>query len=430
VAESEILAGDLPAKRAGGPTGIGLQEDAPPSGKVRRRPSAQPTAVTDAPKPRHFRPDVAGLRALAVLLVVLYHAGVTQVSGGFVGVDVFFVISGFVITGVLLREREKTGRTSLAGFYARRARRILPAATMVIVSTVVMSYQWLGFVQGDQVASDAKAAALFFANFHFIALGTSYLTARLPPSPLQHYWSLSVEEQFYFLYPMLFILALSLWRRVPRAGRLTALLVLVILVSFSFSVVETSSDATAAYFSPLTRAWELAFGGLLAVVGPSLMKLPSRVAVGLAWVGATCLLTAAFLYGASTAYPGYDVALPVLGAGAVIAGGTAAPRLGTELVLGRRPFQWLGNISYSLYLWHWPVLIIAEEHATTPLSLVHKLVLVLVALAISVISYVLIENPVRRSSWLASSNVRSLVMGGALIAVSLTVAYIEIAVHG
>ncbi len=427
--ESEILAGDLTAKRADGPTGIGLQ-DALSSETFRLRSSAKPLSITDPPKPRRFRPDVAGLRALAVLLVVIYHAGVSEVSGGFVGVDVFFVISGFVITGVLLREQEQTGHTSLVGFYARRARRILPAATVVILATLVMSYQWLGFVQGDQVASDAKAAALFFANFHFIALGTSYLTARLPPSPLQHYWSLSVEEQFYFLYPLLFLLACSLWRRVPRARRLGALLALVIVASFALSVVQTSSNATAAYFSPFTRAWELALGALLAVVGAPLAKMPSWVAVGLAWAGTASVLTAAFVYGASTAYPGYAVALPVLGAGAVIAGGTAAPRLGAELLLGRRPFQWLGNISYSLYLWHWPVLIVAEEHATTPLSLAHKLMLVLIALAISVVSYVLIENPVRRSKWLARSNLRSLIMGAALIAVSLTVAYVEIAAHG
>jgi peptidoglycan/LPS O-acetylase OafA/YrhL len=366
---------------------------------------------------------------VAVLLVVLYHAGIPQVPGGFVGVDVFFVISGFVITGVLLRERELTGRTSLAGFYARRARRILPAATVVIVATLVMSYHWLGFVQGDQVASDAKAAGLFFANFHFIALGTNYLTARLPPSPLQHYWSLSVEEQFYLLYPMLFALALSMWRRAAPSRRLVLLLLPVILASFTISVAQTSSDATAAYFSPFARAWELALGALVAVASPSLLKLPRWAATGLGWAGAACVVIAAMVYSASTDYPGYAVALPVVGAAAVIAGGTVAPRMGAELLLGVRPMQWLGSISYSLYLWHWPVLIVAEEESTTPLSLAHKVWLLLVALVLSVISYLLIENPVRRSRWLARRNLRSLAMGAALITVSLSLAFIEPTLH-
>lgn len=182
----------------------------------------------DVKQARQFRPDVAGLRGIAVLLVVLFHAGLSQLSGGFVGVDVFFVISGFVITGVLLRERAKTNGTSLLGFYARRARRILPAATVVIIVTVLISYRWLGFIAGNQVAQDDKAAALFFANFHFISMSTNYFTSRLPPSPLQHYWSLSVEEQFYLLYPTIFLCVALVWRRVPIVRKLAVVLLAVI----------------------------------------------------------------------------------------------------------------------------------------------------------------------------------------------------------
>ncbi|MGP0108670.1 MAG: acyltransferase family protein, partial [Acidimicrobiales bacterium] len=159
-----------------------------------------------APGDRKFRPDVEGLRAVAVGLVVLYHAGVPRLTGGYVGVDVFFVISGFVITGLLLRERSGTGRTSILGFYARRVRRILPAATLVIVATVAAAYVVLGVVSGNFVADDGRWAAVFLANFHFEAVGTNYLSASLPPSPLQNFWTLSVEEQFYVVFPTLFLL--------------------------------------------------------------------------------------------------------------------------------------------------------------------------------------------------------------------------------
>ena len=163
-----------------------------------------------APGDRRFRPDVEGLRAVAVLLVVLYHADVPGISGGFVGVDVFFVISGFVITGLLLRERQSTDRTSILHFYARRCRRILPAATLVILAAVALSYLVLGVVTGANTAGDGRWAAIFLANFHFESIGTNYLLALRPPSPLQNFWSLSVEEQFYIVYPTAFLLVARL----------------------------------------------------------------------------------------------------------------------------------------------------------------------------------------------------------------------------
>ena len=403
---------------------------APAAGSRRMKGTDAGTEAGLVRRDRQFRPDIAGMRALAVALVVLYHAGLSAVSGGFVGVDVFFVISGFVITGVLLRERDKTGGTSLLAFYARRARRILPAATVVIIVTILISYRWLGFIAGDQVSADAKTAALFFANFHFISLSTNYFTATLPPSPLQHFWSLAVEEQFYFVYPAIFLGAAVVWKRFPLARKLAVVLLAVIVASFVLSVVQTSTNANAAYFSPFTRAWELALGALVAIGARPLSKIPSALAGILTWVGMACVLVAAFGYSGATTYPGAAVALPVLGAAAMIAGGTAAPALGVEALLRWAPFQWLGAISYSLYLWHWPVLIVAKEHASQPLSLAHNLVLVLVAVALSVASYLLIENPVRNARWLSRRNLASLALGACLVASSLSVAFIEIASHG
>ena len=149
---------------------------------------------------------------MAVLLVVLFHSQVSAVSGGYVGVDVFFVISGFVITGVLLRERASSERTSILSFYGRRCRRIIPAATLVIIATVGLAYWFLGVLEGIPTASDGRWAAVFLANFHFIATGTNYLSSQQPPSPLQNFWSLAVEEQFYVVYPTL----VPVWWREPR----------------------------------------------------------------------------------------------------------------------------------------------------------------------------------------------------------------------
>lgn len=216
-----------------------------------------------------FRPDVEGMRAVAVVLVLLYHAFGAPFIGGFVGVDVFFVISGFVITDVLLRERSDRGRISIPGFYARRVRRILPAATLVIVSTVAAAYRWLGFIAGNQIAEDGKWAAAFVANIRFALLGTDYFGEQLPPSPLQHMWSLGVEEQFYVVWPALFLVMVLVGRGLRDRGALAVVLAIAMAASFAWSLVQTPVNPTWAYFSPLTRAWELALGALIAVSGPA-----------------------------------------------------------------------------------------------------------------------------------------------------------------
>ena len=382
-----------------------------------------------APGDRKFRPDVEGLRAVAVLLVVLFHAGVPRLTGGFVGVDVFFVLSGFVITGLLLRERASTGATRLLSFYGRRSRRILPAATLVIMLTVLACYHWLGFITGDATAQVGKTASLFYSNFHFISTGTNYLASQAPPSALQNFWSLSVEEQFYVLYPTLFIIAAVVWSHVSLRLKLFVLLSVAVVASFTWSVLQTSNNGVAAYFSPFTRAWELALGGLVAVGSLQLAKLPRAVAMTMTWVGLAGILLAAFVFNAATPYPGSAVALPVIATGLVVAGGTAAPRWGAEWILRLPPFRWLGKLSYSLYLWHWPILIIAAQYAGHSLSVKDNLFWVLVALAISVVSYFAVENPIRHWSFLARSGIRSICMGAILVGASLGLMAFEIGTH-
>ncbi len=383
-----------------------------------------------APEDRQFRPDVQGLRAIAVTLVLLFHANVPGMGGGYVGVDVFFVISGFVITGVLLRERTSTAKTSIPRFYARRVRRILPAATLVIVVAVVASYVVLGPLNGNQTAGDARWASFFLINVHFASTGTNYLASQLPPSVLQNYWSLAVEEQFYLVYPTIFLVVAALSLRMSLRRRLAVVLGAAMVVSFAISVVQTSSNQTAAYFSTVPRVWELAIGGLVAVSTTRMRRLPPPIAAALSWGGLALIIVAAVSFSSSTVYPGSAVALPVLGAALVIAGGVAKPSYGAELVLGLRPCLWVGLISYSLYLWHWPVLTIAAEHsASGTLSIPDALGWELASVVLAVLTYRLLENPIRHNRSLVSRRWASLALGGCLIVSSFAVATIELHAH-
>jgi peptidoglycan/LPS O-acetylase OafA/YrhL len=361
---------------------------------------------------------------------VLYHASGSILSGGYVGVDVFFVISGFVITGVLLRERASSGRTSILAFYGRRCRRIIPAATLVIIVTIVLSYLSLGFLAGNRVAIDGRWAAGFLANFHFASEGTNYFAAQQLPSPLQNFWSLAVEEQFYLVYPTLFLLIAAIPYRVSLRARLTIALGLIIVGSFAWSVLQTSSDPTLAYFLPWTRAWELAIGALIAVGTTGLLRIPAHVAAVLTWLGLGAIVVSAISFNAHTAYPGSLVAIPVVGAALVIAGGVATPRLGAELLLGTAPFGWLGKLSYSLYLWHWPILIIAaESQGKTSLPIPQSLGFVAIALVASAISFRFVEDPIRHAKWPIRTRWASIALGVALIALTLSVSVVELNTH-
>ena len=382
-----------------------------------------------APGDRRFRPDVEGLRAVAIVLVVLYHGGLSFLSGGYVGVDVFFVISGFVITGVLLRERASTGRTSFLSFYGRRSRRIIPAATLVILATVFGTYVVLGALYGNPTAVDARWTSVFLANFHFASTGTNYLNAQEPPSPLLNFWSLAVEEQFYLVYPMVFLLIAGLRTKFSLRARLAVGLVLIIIVSFTFSVIQTNVSPTLAYFSPFSRAWELALGALVCVATHWLLRLPKVVGGMMTWVGLGAIGFSAVVFGASTVYPGSLVAVPVIGTGLVIAGGTSSPRWAAESLLGLRPFRWMGRLSYSLYMWHWPLLIIAaESYGKASLPFHQNVVWLVAALIASIGTYKWVENPVRHARILARGWA-PVVFGLLLIAVSLIVATLALDTH-
>lgn len=383
---------------------------------------------------------------MAILLVVLYHARL-GVPGGYVGVDVFFVISGFLITGQLVGELRASGRVSFAGFYARRARRILPAATVTTVVTVVAAGMLLSPLPAMRVFSDARSAAVFGANIHFAARDANYFDDSLPPSPLQHYWSLSVEEQFYVVWPLLLVLSSLAWlgpgrwllrrrraggrardgggrdgERRPRSVSIVVVLCLAGAASFLASVVQTPLSPSWAYYSIYTRAWELAAGALVAVSLPLVRRLDRRVAISLTWLGVGLIAFAAMSFDGSTPYPGAAAVVPVLGAVAIIGAGVAASRRwGAEALLGVAPAQRVGSWSYSWYLWHWPILILAPVLLGHPLSKPEALMMVVISLVVAVACFLLIERPIRRMQVIVRRPALGLAAGAALVGTSLGV---------
>ncbi len=365
---------------------------------------------------RGFRPDIEGLRAVAVLAVVLYHAGVPGIRGGYIGVDVFFVISGFLITGLLWREVSTTATVSLGRFYGARARRLLPAAATVGAVTAVAAAIALPPLQARSVFVDGIAAALYVGNYRFAAQGTDYLGADLP-SPFQHYWSLGVEEQFYLLWPALLIgvawLVRRLHRDASRAAPYALILALVGAASLTAAVLWTRESPPWAFFSLPTRAWELATGGLVALSIRRWRRLPLLPASVAGSGGLALILLTCTQFDARTPYPGTAALLPVLGTVLVIGGGCAAGSLGAGRLLCRPAMRAIGRVSYSWYLWHWPVLLLLPALLGGPAGLPARLAATAVSAGLAVITLHLVENPGRFAAALRRSAKTSLAVAGA-----------------
>ncbi len=377
------------------------------------RPVTPGTRSREVGSPSGFRADVEGLRAVAVGLVVLYHAGVSAVPGGFVGVDVFFVISGFLITGQMIKEVDQSGRLSLLGFYARRAKRILPAAAVVLVATAVAGRLVLSRVRWDALGGDVIAAATYVVNWRFADRAVDYLASDEEPSAVLHYWSLAVEEQFYILWPLLIIASLGLARVLAVRSIRPVLwlgLLLVGVPSFLWSLEQTSTNPDRAFFVTTTRIWELAIGAGVALLGPLVGRLPSDVARALGWSGLAGIGVAAVVINEHTAWPGYAAALPTVATAAVIVAGVSAGARGPVLLLGRPSFRWVGGLSYSWYLWHWPLLVMADEH-WGGLSVAGGLAVVLASLLPAWLTHRALENPLRYSRLITRSPRLALSLG-------------------
>ncbi|MCW2854248.1 MAG: hypothetical protein JWM84_3912 [Nocardioides sp.] len=365
---------------------------------------AEPAGLSAGPPDQadRFRPEIQGLRAVAVLLVVAYHLYPNRVTGGYVGVDVFFVLSGYLITSHLYREASTTSSLSLTRFWARRIRRLLPASLLVLAFSALLTWRWVPTTLWDQTLRQLAASTLYVQNWALASDAVDYSAASNSPTLVQHYWSLSVEEQLYLVWPVLVLAVLLATRaRGPRVLRssLLTVVVAVAVVSFAYSVLATSSDAARAYFVTPTRAWEFAAGAVLALVGSGVAASAwSRTVLG--WGGLAAIVWAGLTYTESTPFPGWVAIVPVLGTVAVIAAGPSTGPLSAAAALSRRPMTFVGDISYSVYLWHWPLIVVLPYVTGHDLRTQDKVGIFLVTLVVSWACTRLVEDPVRRARFL------------------------------
>ncbi len=354
-----------------------------------------------------FRPDIQALRAIAILVVVLNHLWPNRLTGGYVGVDVFFVISGFLITSHLVREATASGRIALASFYARRVRRLLPAALLVLLVSAVGTILLLPFPRWTRAGAEIMASAGYVENWFLSAMSVDYSALNDQATVAQHYWSLSVEEQFYLIWP---VLLLAVWWYAARrawAPRFVAAIALstIVIVGVFVSVLITSQAPNEAYFVTYTRVWEFGIGGILALL--PVYRLHRTAANILAFSGFGAIVLAALVFDSATPFPGAFALLPVLGTAAVIASGSSVENLWHARVTSLRPVQWLGDVSYSLYLWHWPLIVLVPFALMGALSTTMKIGILFMALVLAWLTYRFIERPGQRWRFIALSNRRT-----------------------
>lgn len=347
-----------------------------------------------------IRADIQALRALAVALVVLYHFWPKRLTGGYIGVDVFFVISGFLITSHLISRPPRRLR-DLGKFWARRVRRLLPASFLVLLVTLGLSLLWAPMTTWPNIAKQVAASALYVENWFLAFESVDYLAADNAATPVQHFWSLSVEEQFYIVWPLLIAFALLIaarvgWKRERRV--MTVAVGLVVLLSLAASIVLTATEPAAAYFISWTRFWELGIGGVIAGMFPVIQRWLERAPAlrpVLAFAGLAAIIFSAVVYTPATPFPGFAAMLPVLGTAAVIAAAVDERRLAVTRPIGWRPVQTLGDVSYSLYLWHWPAVVLLPLALGHSMRWWHKLLCIAVLLVLSYATKVFVEDRFR-----------------------------------
>ncbi len=409
-------------------------------------PGLRPSTPASPPEVRDhtaFRSEVQGLRALAVGLVVLYHLWPNRLTGGYVGVDVFFVISGFLITSHLFREVADSGHLQVTRFWARRIRRLLPASLLVLALSSVAALVWLPPTQWATTFRQVVASALYVENWALATDAVDYMAADNVPTIAQHYWSLSVEEQFYLVWPLLVIGLLAFQRGVyrrstARAGRrfrapspeqrrriLFVGLGLLGTASLVWSVHATAENQPFAYLSTFTRAWEFAVGAVAALVT---IQLAGRARAALGWLGVVAILWAGWSYTDSSAFPGWIALVPVLGTVAVILAGHGGP--GTAgWWLARRPATFVGDVSYSVYLIHWPLIVLVPAVTGSALTTLQKVAILTATVALAWVSKTYVEDPLRQRPLLAASSRRAYVFAVAGMAFVVGGVSVTSAVH-
>jgi peptidoglycan/LPS O-acetylase OafA/YrhL len=339
-------------------------------------------------------PQIQGLRALAALLVTLFHA--KWVGGGFIGVDIFYVISGFLITGLLIREVERTGTINFKEFYARRFKRLLPTSFFVLGITAIFAWILIPGTMRASLGRDVIAASLYVSNYLFAWWQADYQNLDATPSPVIHYWSLAVEEQFYLVWPVLILLFFVLARHLKNRLVITYLVAFVTAASFIYSIYLTETSPIWAFYSLPTRAWELGLGALLVLIPP----IKTKKFVGL--IGFALVMISAFIFNESTAFPGMNAALPVIGTVLLIATVNSWPPFLND-VANSRLFQWLGEISYPLYLWHWPLLVLPSTYLVRPLTVIERLIAIAATILFADLTHRYIEEPFRSKKMISTA---------------------------
>ncbi len=385
-----------------------------------------------APQPE-YRYDIEGLRGVTLLAILGFHAEVPGVGGGFVGPDIFFIISGFVITGQLWKEIAANGTLATRRFYGGRARRLLPVAALVGVVTTICSVILLPPLQIRSVIGDGIACALYVGNYRFALQGVDYFASDRAPSPFQHYWTLGVEEQFYLLWPIMLIATAWILRRArrrrgshrgaadPSKTPYLVLLGLIAVASFAFSLWATQAMPPMAYFSLPSRAFDLAAGCLLALTANQWRRLPPLPAAILGWAGLTLILLVCNQFRSTVPYPGTAALLPLLGTVLVLGAGCAKTTHGCGLVLAWVPMRAIGRLSYSWYLWHWPILLFIPILLDRPMGLADRLASVAISGGLAMLTLHAVENPLRYATSLRRSPLRSLAVGAIATATAVSV---------
>lgn len=392
-----------------------------------KRPSTAHMSDTRTAHASDFRPDIQGLRAIALALVLAFHAGL-GLDGGYVGVDVFFVLSGFLITGLLIREGEKTGRISFLSFYAKRAKRLFPAAALVLVATTIATALWGPSGELTEFGLDAVFAAAYLVNWRFAERSVDYLAEDVGRSPFLHFWSLSVEEQFYFIWPALIAIGLLVSTRFKRPLKLT--LGVVLLTVFAPSLIHSALEDTdpKSFFVTTTRLWELALGAYVALGRTTLSRIPARFGAAISAVGLAMILSAAVLYNAKTPWPSVYALLPTVGAALTLIGGQANSASTIAKALALPPAQFLGAISYSAYLWHWPFIVVGQDWLELK-GPAWGFALCALSIIPATLSYRLVEQPVRFAKALAAHPPYTLAIGASL-SLSAVVAGLTLTLSG
>lgn len=353
-----------------------------------------------ASRERPIVAEIQALRAVAVVLVVVFHLRPSWLVGGFIGVDVFFVISGYLITRHLIDEAVETGRVALARFWARRARRLLPASLLVLIVTAAATLALLPSSEWARALRGVVSSALYVQNWALAADAADYFAIGQAASPVQHYWSLSVEEQFYLVWPVVIIAMIALSRLLRRPGVLATIttgLVVIVVASFAASVIAAIEQPQGAYFFTHVRAWEFGLGGLAAIGlrRGGLQGWSDGARASLAWAGWIGIVVSALLIPQSAAFPGFVALAPVASTLMVIAAGPSRGRWSPSRWAGLTPVTRVGDWSYSIYLWHWPVIIIGGAVVGAPLPIAAAAAAVVLTLALSALTYRFVENPVR-----------------------------------